>query len=313
MTRLNGASGGPGAQAPGAGSGGPPGEPITVETGGLRFACLAAGNPGDPLALCLHGFPDTAHSWRHLMPQLAAAGYYAVAPFMRGYAPTEVPADGLYQTGALVRDVNALHDALGGGSDAVLIGHDWGALAAYGAAAHRPGYWRKVVTGAVPPTQSIMGSFFSYDQLRRSWYTFFFQTAFAEMAIPLDDWHFIDRLWADWSPGYDARWDVARVKESIGTPERMLAAISYYRALYNPALQDESLAEEQAATLAPTRQQTLYLHGDADGCFALHAIGEPLLYLAPGSEMAVIAGAGHFLHLERPDEVNGHILRFLGR
>ena len=58
---------------------------------------------------------------------------------------------------------------------------------------------------------------------------------------------FIDRLWADWSPGYDAAWDMARVKEAIGTPERMLAAIGYYRALYDGTLHDPALAEEQAA------------------------------------------------------------------
>ena len=85
-----------------------------------------------PLALCLHGFPDSAWTWRHLLPALAAAGYRAVAPLLRGYAPTAVPADGRYQTARRWRSTPcALHDALGGDGDAVLIGHDWGALAAY--------------------------------------------------------------------------------------------------------------------------------------------------------------------------------------
>src|SRR5690606_35104397 len=97
----------------------------TIEANGLSFGYLAAGGEG-PLALCLHGFPDSAHTWRHLLPELAAAGYRAVAPFLRGYAPTAVPADGYYQSGAVATDANALHDALGGDGDAVLIGHDWG-------------------------------------------------------------------------------------------------------------------------------------------------------------------------------------------
>ena len=92
-----------------------------------------------PLALCLHGFPDTAWSWRHLLPALAEAGFHAVAPFMRGYAPTAVPTDGRYQIGALVADALALHDVLGGDGDAVIIGHDWGAMATYGAAVLRAG------------------------------------------------------------------------------------------------------------------------------------------------------------------------------
>src|SRR3954462_15288647 len=68
-----------------------------------EFAYLAAGDSG-PLAVCLHGFPDSAHTYRHLLPRLAADGYRAVAPFMRGYAPTAVPADGRYQTGMLAMD-----------------------------------------------------------------------------------------------------------------------------------------------------------------------------------------------------------------
>lgn len=277
----------------------------------MHFAYLEDGPSTGPLALLLHGFPDSAHTWRHLLPALAETGYHAVAPFLRGYAPTSLPPDGCYQTGALSKDANALHEALGATEDAVIIGHDWGALATYGAAAHQPQRWRRIVTAAVPPTQSLMASFFSYDQLRRSWYTFFFQSALAEIALPLDDYVFVDRLWGDWSPGYDASWDVARVKESIGTPERMLAAIGYYRALYDVSRHDPSLAEEQAAVLAPTPKPTLYLHGEQDGCFAIDAIGNPLQYMAEGSEMVSVQAAGHFLHLEQPCVVNEHILRFL--
>ena len=88
-----------------------------VRANGLEFGVLEAGS--GPLALCLHGFPDTAHTWRHLLPALAGAGFHAVAPFMRGYAPTAVPADGAYQVGALVADAVALHEVLGGSA----VGH----------------------------------------------------------------------------------------------------------------------------------------------------------------------------------------------
>lgn len=80
------------------------------------------------MALCVHGFPDSAHTWRYLLPALAQAGYRAVAPFTRGYAPTSIAPDNCYQAGALAADVSALHQALGGTHDAVLIGHDWGGL-----------------------------------------------------------------------------------------------------------------------------------------------------------------------------------------
>ena len=111
---------------------------VRVSANGVDFAVLSLGPPEGPLALCLHGFPDTAWTWRHLMVDLAGAGYRVAAPWLRGYTPTSVPTDGRYQTGVLATDANALHAALGGDGDAVLIGHDWGALAAYGAAAHQP-------------------------------------------------------------------------------------------------------------------------------------------------------------------------------
>src|SRR5215469_16133323 len=114
----------------------------TARANGLEFGLLEAGGPG-PLALCLHGFPDTAHTWTRLLPVLAGAGFHAVAPFLRGYAPTTVPADGAYDLGALAADAVALHEMLGGSGDAVLIGHDWGAEIAYAAAAHAPDRWRR--------------------------------------------------------------------------------------------------------------------------------------------------------------------------
>jgi pimeloyl-ACP methyl ester carboxylesterase len=140
---------------------------------------------------------------------------------------------------------------------------------------------------------------------------FFFLSPMAEIALPLDDYAFIDGLWADWSPGYEASFDVARVKESIGDPEHIAAAIGYYRAIFDPALQDPELAEEQSAALAPTPKPTLYLHGRDDGCMLLSSIGNPLDFMAAGSQMVVIEDAGHFMHVEQPDVVNRHIVEFL--
>src|SRR5580698_10100583 len=123
-------------------------EQTTVEANGLSFGVLTCGDSG-PLALCLHGFPDSAHTWRHLLPELAAAGYRAVAPWTRGYAPTVVASDGDYSAVTRAADANALHDALDGDSDAVLIGHDWGATTTYAAGALAPERWRRLVAIAV--------------------------------------------------------------------------------------------------------------------------------------------------------------------
>src|ERR1700743_3421430 len=102
-----------------------------VDANGRKFAYLEEGT--GPLVLMLHGFPDTAHTWDHLRSRIAAKGYRAVSPFMRGYHPTEIPDRDADQE-TLARDALALVDALGA-SEAAVIGHDWGASGAYVASA----------------------------------------------------------------------------------------------------------------------------------------------------------------------------------
>lgn len=281
-----------------------------VTANGVDFAYLAAGDEG-PLALCLHGFPDTAHGWRHLLPALAAAGYRAVAPFQRGYAPTSVPADGRYQTGALAADAVALHEALAGDGEAVLIGHDWGALAAYGAASVAPDRWQRVVTAAVPPMGATGQGFFTYRQLRLSWYMFFFQLPLADVVVPMDDFAFIAGLWSDWSPGYDATDDLAHVRAALADPANLAAALGYYRAQWGSAPPDPALEAEQDAVMAVPPQPTLYLHGAADGCISVEWAGHVAPMLPPGSRVEILEGAGHFLQLERPEQFATAVLGFL--
>ena len=283
----------------------------TISANGIRFGYLEIGD--GPLALLLHGFPDSAWTWRHLMPALADAGFRAVAPFLRGYAPSEVPADGYFQPGAIASDANALHEVLGGDERAVLIGHDWGALASYSAAAHQPQRWSRLVACAVPPPASLANAFFSYDQLQRSWYMFFFQSPFAEMVVPLNDLEFIDRLWSDWSPGFDASSELEHVKAALRDPANLTAAIAYYRATIGtgPRHAVYDLVEAAGSTAPP--QPTLYLHGRTDGCMGvdLAADGARDSLTAEGSRVEIVDGAGHFLHLERPDLVNELIVDFL--
>jgi len=289
----------------------------TVRANGLQFGVLEAGS--GPLALCLHGFPDSADTWRQLLPVLAGAGFHAVASFMRGYAPTAVPADGAYHLGALVADAVALHEVLGGDENAVLIGHDWGAEAAYGAAAFAPDRWRRLVTLAIPPAALDEVLFNDYEQLKRFFYLFMFRdpAGLAETVVARDDLAFLDQLWRDWSPGFQAGEHLAQVKQSLRQPANLAAALGYYRAAGGAGLVGQAagaagrFAAEQQAIGRQAPQPTLYLHGARDGCIDVGLARGSERFLAPSSRMIVIDDAGHFLHLEDPAQVNDHILSWV--
>ena len=282
---------------------------------GLEVEYLELGD--GPLALCLHGFPDSAHTWRHLLPRLASAGYHAVAPFLRGYAPTGLAPDGSYQSGALGVDANQMRDSLGvegSSSEAVLIGHDWGALAAYGAANLEPDGWRRIVTLAVPPAGVVGSGFFTYEQLRLSWYMFFIQHPLADMVVPMNDHDFIAKLWRDWSPGYDHAEDLAHFVACVPDAEHLTAVLNYYRHTIGGIDNRGELAEAQTATFAGPPQPTLYLHGRDDGCMlATLAEGADEFLPGEGSEAHLLDDCGHFLHLERPEDVNDLVVEFLTR
>lgn len=267
-----------------------------------RAHALEWGDPEAPLVLVLHGFPDTAHTWRHVGPLLADAGRRVVAPFLRGYAPSGIPADGDYSVPALARDVLALHEALVGGPDAVLVGHDWGAIAANAVAADETHPFAAVVAVAVPPfafmnpSRELFGLWLSaiVRQPFLSWYIGFNQ-------VPgLAERHFgrlTTKLWRDWSPGFDATDDLAHLAEAVPDRAHARAVVSYYRALVR--LRDPAV---MGAPHGPYR----YLHGADDGCLTPRLF--PLVRHHLGADAVLVPGAGHFVQLERPEAVVEQIL-----
>lgn len=284
-----------------------------VDANGLTFECLVVGD-GDRLALCLHGFPDNAGSMTPILYRLAEAGFTAVAPFMRGYAPTDPAPDGDYSGGALGRDAIALSAALGeelDTDDAVLVGHDWGAVAAYAADRRDPEAFSKLVTLAVPPGFEPL--LFEYPrQALRSWYMWLFQLPDApERALRWRNFAAIEFLWGLWSPGWDypeAR--INDVKETFRAEGTVENALAYYRDTVSLPTAGVVGDRPSVADVPPIRTPTLVVCGERDGCIG------PELFAHAGAiikecRVVRVPGAGHFMHQERPEAVCEEIVGFL--
>ncbi|WP_238846483.1 alpha/beta fold hydrolase [Nocardia terpenica] len=279
------------------------------------IAALAWGQPGRPLAVLVHGFPDTAWTWRHLGPDLARRGWYAVAPFTRGYAPSSL-ADG-YDIGGLVADVVAVRDRLTDGEPATLVGHDWGGAIVSGVAASAPDGFASAAILAIPPLPAIAAHWLRPNPRRlarllrqapRSWYMAYFQVpGLAERT------GVFDTLWRAWAPGYDSTADRALLHTSLNTLARRRAAITYYRAVANPLYRRKADPYTSRRAFGRPQLPTLYLHGDQDRCGRADLGSEALAYLPPGSQRVIVPGAGHFLHLENPTTVNELICSWLDR
>lgn len=292
---------------------------LDVATPAGQLRALVWGPEDGPIALCLHGFPDTAYGWRKLAPVLADAGWRVVAPFMRGYVPSSVPSDRSYHVGALMDDALRVLAAAGPTGRDVLIGHDWGAIAGTGLAAMPHSPFDRAVIMSVPPAAAFRplgrvpnGLRLAAQlprQLLRSWYIFYFQLPWlpdrsASWVVP---W-----LWRQWSPGYRAAADLRHVDAAIGVRRRWRAALGYYRATVRNSKPPAQYAELHRHWLSAPVLPTLYLHGRDDGCAAADFTPWVQRVLPEGSATAIVDHAGHFLQLEQPDEVGRRIVDFIG-
>jgi pimeloyl-ACP methyl ester carboxylesterase len=286
-------------------------EVASVRANGIVFHYISMGK--GPLLLCLHGFPDHAYSFRHQLQYFSALGYRVVAPFMRGYAPTQTPEGATFYIADLAHDVVELVRSLGA-SRATLLGHDWGASAAYGAALLAPELFDQIVTLAVPYGPGLrIALATSPEQQKRSWYVFLFQTRLAEIALAHDNCALVERLWQDWSPGWSPpREDMDRIRALFASRAVADAALSYYRfALGTATTVGAHMDLQRRIGTDPILVPGLYLHGERDGCVGYSAAAQ-MDQMFPNSFVCkLVPNAGHFLHLEQPEEINGIIAAYL--
>jgi pimeloyl-ACP methyl ester carboxylesterase len=277
-----------------------------VQANGLQFSYLEAGE--GPLVLLLHGFPDNALTWDRVMPALVDAGYRAVAPFMRGYPPTTIPADGRYDPAALADDVAGLVDVLNDGEPALVVGHDWGALTTYAAVTLHPEKISRAVAIAIGHPGGTPRIFEHPHLLQHAFHFWLFQLpVFAEVAVRTNDFALIDYLWHLWSPGHEDPDHIKGVKETLAQPNAVEAAIGYYRAFPQFPLKYPDLA--QRIQFEPLTRPTLTVFGGNDPARVL-AEGDEAFF-AGEHRTEVIEGAGHFVQREQPEALTKLVLEWL--
>lgn len=205
----------------------------TVSNRGVRLRVRTSGT-GDRLALFLHGFPESSHSWRHQMPVLESLGYRCWAPDLRGYGASDAPSrveD--YAIETLLDDVTALIDASGAKST-TLIAHDWGAIIAWYYAMRAPRPLERLVIMNVPHPGPFRREMRTWKQLKKSWYGFFFQIpAVPEALFEAGGYRAIEDAFINMAVDKSrfSRKDLDLYKHNASLPGRMTGMINYYRAL----------------------------------------------------------------------------------
>ncbi|MCF6387730.1 alpha/beta hydrolase [Mycobacterium sp. MBM] len=300
-----------------------------VDTNGVTLRLTEAGEPGKPVVVLAHGFPELAYSWRHQIPALAAAGYHVLAPDQRGYGGSSRPeAIEAYDISELTADIAGLLDDVGA-ETAVLVGHDWGSPVVTNFALYYPERVRAIAALSVPPIprasapptqiwRHIFGDNFFYI-------LYFQEPGVADAALNADIRASLQRMVA--LEGF-----TGPVDEMAAQPLPPLPAW-----LSEEEFDVYARAFEVTGFTGPLNwyrnfDRNWELTDPAAGALAAHTITAPLLFLAGsadpvlgftprdrvtevatgGYREVLLDGAGHWLQQERPDEVNAMLLEFLG-
>lgn len=277
---------------------------LRSEQTGLSY--LSSGADDAPLVLCLHGFPDIPRTWAPLTQRLTGAGYRVVCPWLPGYAPSSL--EGPFDAVTLTQTVLRFVDELSPSAPIRIVGHDWGSFITQCAMSLRPERFRAAAMLAVPHVLAIEANIERYPrQLGRSAYMGFFQLpVLSDRIVRLGNFRFIERLWEIWSPEYDPG-DEYFEELKVCLRSSMPAPIQYYRALRSPKV---ILEVRRMLGANPIVVPTIYLHGERDGCIGPEIAEGQENHFSALFEMVKLADAGHFLHLERPREVNAAIVRW---
>ncbi len=283
-----------------------------VSANGARFHVAEAGT--GPLVLLLHGFPQMWWCWRSQLPALAGAGYRAVAMDLRGYGASDKPPRG-YDTPTLCADVAAVIRSLGA-QDAVVVGQDWGGWIAWSMPALEPAVTRAVaILSSAHPLTLRRAWRRSPAQVRAGQHVWGYQVPFRpERRLTRSDGvqDLLSRRsgtsWPLSAP--DGQQVVQTYADAMRVPFVAHSAMEYYRwAMRSTVRADGRAFAEQINQ--PVTVPVLQVHGERDPVVLAATARASSRWSRGPYHWAQLAGAGHFLPEERPDEVTALLLGWL--
>jgi pimeloyl-ACP methyl ester carboxylesterase len=289
----------------------------TIRTALLSLTYEEGGPAAGPPVLLLHGWPDAPRGWRAVAGQLQAAGWRTIMPYLRGTAPTRFLDPNTPRVGsgvALAQDAVDLLDALHLEQVAV-VGHDWGARAAYTLAALFPERVTAVVALALAYQPRGRFTLPDFAQSRLFWYQWFMCTEAGAAAVRQDPSGFARIQWDTWSPsGWFDDAEFAATAASFVDPDWAAITLNAYRSRWLPGEATDpryGALERQLHETELLATPTLMMQGAADTCDGPQESEGLDRYFSAGYRRLLLDGAGHFPHREAPDTVARHILAFL--
>jgi len=280
-----------------------------IAANGARFHVAEVGT--GPLLLLLHGFPQFWWCWRHQLSALADAGYRAVAMDLRGYGSSDKPPRG-YDTMTTATDVAGVIRALGE-SDAVIVGHDWGAWVAWSMPGLAPAQTRAVATVSMGHPLVMHAGLVGDRRHRAAW------RPIIDFQLPMRPERLLTRgdlsaeLLRTWSaPGSDFPDEEATdvYRRAIRVPFVAHSAMEYYRWALR-SLPRADGRRFRAALQAPITVPVLNLHGEQDPFVLLPGVLASHRRVSGRLRFELISQAGHFLPEEAPEEVTRALLDWL--
>jgi len=286
-----------------------------ANTSALRIAYETGGPANAPPVLLLHGWPDDVRTYDRIAPALHAAGFFTVAPYLRGFGDTSFLSNDTLRSGeivAMAKDAIDLADALKLGRFAV-VGHDWGARIAYTLAILIPQRVLRIVAIAVGWQPGELPSP-SLKQAQAYWYQWYLATERGREMVRNNGKAFARLQWDNWSPpGWFDDATFERTARSFENPDWPEITSHSYRVRWGEAQKDGRYAEldRQVMTARSISVPTLMIHGASDGATLPQASEGNEKYFSGGYRRHLISGVGHFPTREAPEVVTKLVIEFL--